>query len=55
MMRGWKTWLGSIIIIGAGIYLIVTGQADIGAPLIGQGLAVIGIGHKIEKAFGREE
>jgi hypothetical protein len=56
-MRGWKTWAGGIgmIVSGVGTLLMAfTGQADAdlqsALSLITGGLAVIGLGHKIEKA-----
>ena len=57
-MKGYKTWLGGIALILSGAGLLIVGVTDNfdmdkiaqGAAMIGQGFAVIGIGHKIEKA-----
>jgi hypothetical protein len=59
MMGGWKTWVAGIGTILTGLGLIAAGvTADIidmelivsGAKTVLAGLAVLGIGHKIEKA-----
>ena len=56
-MGGWKTWVGGGGMILAGIgqcAMAFAGQGDAditgGVALISGGLAVIGLGHKIEKA-----
>lgn len=51
-MKGWKTWIGGLIMVGVGAYLIATGEVEKGLESIGAGAAIIGIGHKIEKAAG---
>ena len=56
-MKGWKTWAGGAGLIFTGIGVILKGFSEgtfdgmtEGIGLISSGLAVIGIGHKIEKA-----
>lgn len=58
-MTGWKTWAAAIGSIASGVGLIIAGLfadpidgAKIGEgwTLVLAGLAMIGIGHKIEKA-----
>ena len=50
MMTGWKTWLGGLIAIGVGVWLIIRGQLEVGLGFISGGISVLGVGHKIEKA-----
>ena len=57
MMTGWKTWASGIASILSGIVAIllaITGEGDgdlmAGISLIIAGLAILGIGHKVEKA-----
>jgi len=50
-MKGWKTWVGGLIAIGVGIYLLVfTEEREAGLAFMSAGLMGIGLGHKIEKA-----
>lgn len=51
-MKGWKTWTGGLVLIGLGAFLLATGHIEAGIAKIGEGVAVIGIGHKVEKAKG---
>lgn len=57
-MGGWKTWAGGLSLIFSGIALALkeitdgTFEFQEAIMLIGNGLAVIGIGHKIEKTRG---
>jgi hypothetical protein len=46
--KGWKTYLGAIILIATGLYLLSIGQAAEGAQAIGLGLSIIGIRHYLE-------
>ena len=57
-MTGWKSWSAGIALIATGVGMIATsiasGNFDMntilaGVAKIGEGLAVIGIAHKIEK------
>lgn len=50
-MSGWKTWLaaGSSVLWGVGGWLGGIHEADVAVGFITGGLAMIGIGHKIEK------
>ena len=59
VMSGWKTWAGGIGVILGGLAIIVKEIADgtfnfanimQGVTVIGGGLSVLGIGHKVEKA-----
>jgi len=51
-MKGWKTWLGGLVMIGLGAYLIATGEVEKGIASIGSGASIIGLGHKLEKSKG---
>jgi hypothetical protein len=46
--KGWKTYLGAIILIATGLYLLSIGQNTEGAQAIGLGLSIIGIRHYLE-------
>jgi hypothetical protein len=48
LTKGWKTYLGAIILIATGLYLVSVGQASEGAKAIGLGLSIIGIRHYLE-------
>lgn len=49
-LSGGKTFLGGLVLIGGGVALIaLLGQTELGITLIGNGISVWGIGHKIEK------
>jgi hypothetical protein len=61
MMTGWKTWLSGLALIVTGLFAAIQGIVDLlsggtGEGLqaaimtIASGLAVLGIGHKVEKA-----
>jgi hypothetical protein len=58
-MTGWKTWAAAIGFIASGVGMIATGLATdpinfeliaAGWAAIMAGLALVGIGHKIEKS-----
>jgi hypothetical protein len=58
MMGGWKTWVAAIGLIASGIGMIATGfvaepmnfdMIVAGWGSIMAGLALVGIGHKLEK------
>jgi len=49
MMKGWKTWIAVAGMIVMGISEIVSGSAESGITKIVGALALIGLGHKIEK------
>ncbi len=51
-MSGWKTWLAALSMAGLGIVRIADGEVETGVSQIAAALALIGIGHKIEKAEG---
>jgi len=46
--KGWKGYLGAGLTICIGIYLIAIGEAIAGMQLIGIGLALLGIRHKLD-------
>jgi len=50
MMKGWKTWLAVAGLSALGVYDIVNGDLDQAMIKLTNALALIGIGHKIEKA-----
>jgi hypothetical protein len=50
MMQGWKTWLAVFGMTALGVVDVVNGQAETGIQKIVAALALLGIGHKIEKA-----
>lgn len=50
MMGGWKTWAAAIFTAGLGVLSIINGDVATGAQQIAGAVAMIGIGHKIEKA-----
>lgn len=52
-MRGWKTWLAAAGLCGLGIFLMLKGKDDLGMLVILNGLGLVGIGHKVEKAAAR--
>lgn len=49
MMEGWKTWVGALIMVGLGAYLIAVGDVEKGVGMIGAAAATIGIGNKLDK------
>lgn len=50
-MRGWKTWTAALVSIGYGVegYLFGMHEATQMMEMVLGGLALIGIGHKLEK------
>ena len=59
MMRGWKTWVAAIGAAATGVSMIAAGVVaePVNPDMIWQGvmtisgaLAIVGIGHKIEKS-----
>ena len=53
-MKGWKTWVAAVTGIGTGIYLLHEGYIETRMGFITGGMALIGIGHKIEKSSGKD-
>ena len=51
-MGGWKTWAAGIglAVFGIGGGLLGIHEMDTGIKMALEGLAIVGIGHKIEKA-----
>ena len=49
-MKGWKTWLAAIGTGALGVYEIKAGNTEGGIMKILGALALVGIGHKVEKA-----
>jgi len=54
MMTGWKTKAAALLSIGYGALGLLLGLHDTaaGVQFIVQGIGLLGIGHKIEKAGG---
>jgi len=54
MISGWKTKTAALLSVAYGVIGIVCGlhDASTGAQFVVQGLGLLGIGHKIEKAGG---
>lgn len=50
MLKGWKSLLAGLSMMGLGAFLMATGDAEQGIARITEGIAIIGIAHKIEKA-----
>ena len=48
-MKGWKTWLAALGFAALGAAQIVQGDVMGGVQRIVEGLAVVGLGHKLEK------
>jgi hypothetical protein len=51
-MTGWKTYTAGGAAMVFGLYLILNGEMEQGVNLIIEGLAIIGIGHKLDRAVG---
>jgi hypothetical protein len=51
-VTGWKTYTAGAAAIALGIYLILDGQSEQGVNRVIEGLAIIGIGHKLDRAAG---
>lgn len=49
-MKGWKTWLAAAGLCGLGVFLMLKQREDMGMVCIFNGLGLVGIGHKVEKA-----
>jgi hypothetical protein len=49
MMGGWKTWLAAACTAGLGVVSIYSGDQEAGLQQIAAALAMVGLGHKIEK------
>ena len=49
-MKGWKTWLAAAGLCGLGVFLLLKGKEELGMVCIFNGLGLVGIGHKVEKA-----
>jgi len=49
MMTGYKTWLAVVGMVLLGIVDIINGMTEAGITKIVGALALVGIGHKIEK------
>jgi len=54
-MTGWKTWLAAACTAGLGVVSIYSGDVEGGMQQIAAALALVGLGHKIEKLniFGK--
>ncbi len=49
MMTGWKTWVAAICMAGLGFVQVFEGATEAGITQIVAALALVGLGHKIEK------
>lgn len=49
-LSGIKTYIAGIGLVGLGIHQLSQGDIQVGIESIAAGLAIIGIGHKIEKS-----
>ena len=54
MMTGWKTWVASACMAGLGVISVVNGETVEGVQQVVAALALIGVGHKIEKAADKK-
>ena len=54
MMKGWKTWAaaGLSVVYGIAGWALGIHGPDVAVSFISGGLALVGIGHKIEKSGG---
>lgn len=52
-MKGWKTWLAAGGLCGLGVFLMLKQREDLGMVCIFNGLGLVGIGHKVEKAAAK--
>lgn len=52
-MTGWKTWLAAICTAGLGVVSIMNGEIETGLQQIAAGIALVGIGHKLDKSAGK--
>ena len=48
-MKGWKTWTAAAFTAGLGVLAIINGDVPMGVQQITAALAIVGLGHKIEK------
>ena len=48
LTKGWKGYIGATIVILTGIGLLATGNTTEGVSLIGIGLSLLGIRHKLD-------
>ena len=51
-MGGWKTWVAAAATAALGILDVIDGRPETGVQKIVAAVALIGIGHKIEKNGG---
>ena len=51
-MGGWKTWVAAIATAALGILDVIDGNPETGVQKIVAAIALVGIGHKIEKSGG---
>ena len=52
LTKGWKGYLGAAILIIAGFYLLYKGNYERAIELIGVGLGILGIRHKL--SYGKK-
>lgn len=49
-MNGWKTWTAAGLTAGLGIISIINGDTMGGMQQISAAVAMVGLGHKLDKA-----
>ena len=49
-MKGWKTYTAAACMVGLGVVSIANGDTEAGVQQIVSGVALVGIGHKLDKA-----
>jgi len=49
-MKGWKTWVAALCTAGLGIMTILGGDTIGGLQQIVAALALVGLGHKLDKS-----
>jgi len=48
LTKGWKGYLGGLLLVAVGLYLVLTGNELEGAQAIGLGLGILGIRHYLQ-------
>jgi hypothetical protein len=49
-MKGWKTWIAALCMGALGIMSILDGNTETGLQQIVGALALVGLGHKLDKS-----
>ena len=48
LTKGWKAYLGGLLLIAVGLYLVLIGEELEGTSAIGMGLGILGIRHYLQ-------